>query len=289
MGSLDGLLRAILAHPAEDTPRLMYADELEGIGGRENVDRAALIRVQIEVAKLPNRCERILARDALRDSLDYQIPVFSYYTWRCRCRICRLRRAAYQLFQKGAKKWTRAVMPQSTYTFSLDKFIVQDKSAIGIAKEWKRGFPTKLIVSLTNLYDFREALATISPFEKVEITDREPMLIGSGHNRYGWALPPVGCAKSREFITSSRGWSLSSLPLQPLSASLPGEFATYMVSSTGQQLQDRRIVTFPSRVAAVSNMNYAAREWLRQPLLEAERDVRNQAVDNAASPASADD
>lgn len=42
------LLRAILAEPFEDTPRLMYADEIEARGERE---RAEFIRVQCELAR----------------------------------------------------------------------------------------------------------------------------------------------------------------------------------------------------------------------------------------------
>jgi uncharacterized protein (TIGR02996 family) len=44
----DALLRAIAAHPEEDTPRLMYADWLEENG---RPDRAEFVRVQVELAR----------------------------------------------------------------------------------------------------------------------------------------------------------------------------------------------------------------------------------------------
>jgi uncharacterized protein (TIGR02996 family) len=50
MTDLDALLRAILAHPDDDTPRLIYADALEDVG---ESDRAALIRAQVELARVP--------------------------------------------------------------------------------------------------------------------------------------------------------------------------------------------------------------------------------------------
>ena len=45
------LLSAILADPDDDRPRLVYADWLEQHG---QLDRARLIRVQIELARLPD-------------------------------------------------------------------------------------------------------------------------------------------------------------------------------------------------------------------------------------------
>jgi uncharacterized protein (TIGR02996 family) len=45
---LDGVLRA----PAEDAPRLIYADWLQTAGGASNVARAEFIRVQIEIENL---------------------------------------------------------------------------------------------------------------------------------------------------------------------------------------------------------------------------------------------
>jgi uncharacterized protein (TIGR02996 family) len=52
-GATDGdlLLRAICENPAEDAPRLVYADWLDENGQPE---RAEFIRVQIELAKIPD-------------------------------------------------------------------------------------------------------------------------------------------------------------------------------------------------------------------------------------------
>lgn len=56
------LLSAILAHPDEDTPRLMLADALEERG---QPARAEFIRVQVELAQL-DRCE-----DRCRERIDF--------------------------------------------------------------------------------------------------------------------------------------------------------------------------------------------------------------------------
>jgi uncharacterized protein (TIGR02996 family) len=53
MTTREALLRAILDHPDEDTPRLAYADLLDESGAPADAARAELIRLQIAVAPLP--------------------------------------------------------------------------------------------------------------------------------------------------------------------------------------------------------------------------------------------
>jgi uncharacterized protein (TIGR02996 family) len=57
------LFAAILAHPDEDTPRLVYADWLEEHG---DPDRAAFIRLQIEADPLPDGAARAEREEAAR-------------------------------------------------------------------------------------------------------------------------------------------------------------------------------------------------------------------------------
>jgi uncharacterized protein (TIGR02996 family) len=52
MTDRDALLSAIREHPDEDTPRLMYADFLDEVGGDANAARAEFIRIQCELALL---------------------------------------------------------------------------------------------------------------------------------------------------------------------------------------------------------------------------------------------
>src|SRR5262245_53632467 len=53
MSDGDALLSAILAEPDEDTPRLVYADWLDEVGDEIACARAELIRVQVELARVP--------------------------------------------------------------------------------------------------------------------------------------------------------------------------------------------------------------------------------------------
>jgi uncharacterized protein (TIGR02996 family) len=48
MTDRDAMLRAIAANPDDDTPRLIYADLLDELGGGDNAARARFIRLQIE-------------------------------------------------------------------------------------------------------------------------------------------------------------------------------------------------------------------------------------------------
>ncbi len=49
----DAFLQAILAEPDDDTHRLVYADWLEEFGDAAALDRAALIRAQVEAYRMP--------------------------------------------------------------------------------------------------------------------------------------------------------------------------------------------------------------------------------------------
>jgi uncharacterized protein (TIGR02996 family) len=53
MTDREALLRAVAANPDDDTPRLIYADCLDEIGGEANVARARFIRLQIDIHRTP--------------------------------------------------------------------------------------------------------------------------------------------------------------------------------------------------------------------------------------------
>ena len=82
----DALYRAILADPGDDLPRLVYADWLDDAG---EADRAALIRVQIELAASPTAVlrvaeERLLGsvrRDALQRRREWALPAALRSVW----------------------------------------------------------------------------------------------------------------------------------------------------------------------------------------------------------------
>src|SRR5581483_4113131 len=62
MNTHDALLQAIIESPDDDTPRLVYADYLEEHG---QTDRAEFIRVQLDLARLPDSPDSDERREAL--------------------------------------------------------------------------------------------------------------------------------------------------------------------------------------------------------------------------------
>ena len=59
MTDRDAMLRAIAANPDDDTPRLIYADLLDELGGDANAARARFIRLQIDTHQ-PGDTDRTL-------------------------------------------------------------------------------------------------------------------------------------------------------------------------------------------------------------------------------------
>ena len=66
-------MKAILANPEEDLPRLMYADEIEG----SEPARAEFIRVQCELAKTPETIERVEAGRVPAFAAEFVFPAGS--------------------------------------------------------------------------------------------------------------------------------------------------------------------------------------------------------------------
>lgn len=86
MNDLDLLYRAILTSPAEDVPRLAYADALDERGAPGDADRAEFIRVQIELERRLPTGQIVELKDiyAASDLMDRQSAAFNdhrYINW----------------------------------------------------------------------------------------------------------------------------------------------------------------------------------------------------------------
>ena len=91
MNTREMLLRAVLENPAEDTVRLMYADEIQ----EDEPERAEFIRVQVKIARTPPeqmRCAKNNVGTLLSHAGGYLL-----FTPRCRCAACSLARREYKL------------------------------------------------------------------------------------------------------------------------------------------------------------------------------------------------
>jgi uncharacterized protein (TIGR02996 family) len=100
------LLRAVFAHPEDDAPRLAYADWLDESGGEP--ERAALIRVQCELARLPADDQRA---DDLRGQ---EVKLLRGRKLRWRAGLPRFRGVVFGDFARG---FVDSVVLKSTYQF----------------------------------------------------------------------------------------------------------------------------------------------------------------------------
>ena len=194
MSDGDALLRAILAEPDEDTPRLMYADWLQENGEPE---RAEYIRVQVQLA----RQYRAFCPDGHPwDKVDkgpHSVPG-------TRCRKCRiegpswpaveadaaLHARACVLWASHADLWARplAVLCGFPDTPAQWPPIASDPArapryhhicptsayADGRGMQWEfhRGFIESVSCSATDWFAYGDAIRASFPVQKVQLTTR---------------------------------------------------------------------------------------------------------------------
>lgn len=104
----EAFIRAICESPADDTPRLIFADWLEEQGNKEDRDRAEFIRVQIKLAGMENT-------NCLKTG---EPTEWHKYVKRCRCSICRLRQREYYSGRKHINwKWSKPMKAGDWHRF----------------------------------------------------------------------------------------------------------------------------------------------------------------------------
>jgi uncharacterized protein (TIGR02996 family) len=141
----DALLRAILADPGDEYLRLVFADWLEENG---NADRAALIRVQIELARGPNDELAVLEEQLLGPG--------------------------GSKFGQQRREW--ALPPEMRKVWP---------AGIG-GWEWHRGFPEVWHSPLDLWQIYGAELSNACPIRRVELIDREPQRFSSNPHRSRW-------------------------------------------------------------------------------------------------------
>lgn len=152
-----GLLDAIIAHPGDDTPRLIYADWLEDEG---RGDRAEFIRCMIRYphAAPPEREE--------------------------------LFRRARWAAAKNLAAWLEPLRPSRGWSdrFS-DNWLVIDAAhghSTGLSARFSRGFVREVRCPLQMWLDHGKEIVRRHPVERVEVTDREPRQVISRNAVLSW-------------------------------------------------------------------------------------------------------
>lgn len=196
MTTRDSLLRAILADPASDARRLVYADWLEEYGGESDRLRAEFIRVQVELARLEGRDVRAVVPSGetlaaiLGATLEWQ--------------RANLRRRERELYHHHFRQWA-APNAHLYLTFHVG---TDDGRRGNSWCVYRRGFLAEVGLALA---DFAEdnalALFSAHPVEAVTLTDREPANLTA--ERFNWAADEGMDDPGRCFGPAHIPWALA--------------------------------------------------------------------------------
>ncbi len=168
-------LQAIIETPADDTPRLVYADWLEERGQPGDAERAEFIRVQCELAKAGNclseppypECPKCLPR----------------HQWCCVCNLRSRERSLIPVLRDQC----RAILPKPSdaafwHIGALRHAEPEDAPAV----YFDRGFVHTITLCLADFIQHGRAIVQAPPVEVVRITDWEPFEIQSDRM---WTFP----------------------------------------------------------------------------------------------------
>lgn len=224
------LLAAVIADPADDLPRLAYADWLDEYGDRADLDRAEFVRVQVELG----RHDRWKTSSGVR----YTIAPLAF------------RSAEYKrLFQRGRvlllenwREWTPRLSPADSF-----EVILSPRWEYGgtPAVLFRRGFVAEVRAPLAALLEYGPAVCAAHPVEKMVATDRQPQDFGEVFGFWAYAEPHDGTERPDE---------PDDLPLE-LWSLLEGD--VQREPSSGFRF-------YPSRAAALEALSAALLTYCRQ-------------------------
>jgi uncharacterized protein (TIGR02996 family) len=150
-----GFLADILEHPADDAPRLIYADWLEERG---DPDRGEFIRLQVELARPPWRVGRV-----------YDDPAW-----------LRLHARERELLNAHHREWLPPPVPRAT--LGAERLAWEVSPVARAVALFHRGFVAEVTLPCQAWLEHGPALARAAPLERVTLSDRQP----SRWYRLGW-------------------------------------------------------------------------------------------------------
>lgn len=220
-----GLLDDIIANPADDVPRLIYADWLEDHGQDE---RAEFIRVQIdEMTKHTCKCAPAL----------FVSPG---------CPTCKLVKPMRSRNRSLLTKLADAFRPQVPWSWSVSIFTPTRDTPRSIIR---RGFLAEVHAPLSVLREHLPRLVREQPLEAVRATNREPLNL---HNR----------DLSRFRFAKDFGVLIGSTPHEHMY--LPEQLWNYMPSDMdGDSGKDTLGLDYPTADAAHAALSVALLTWAK--------------------------
>lgn len=164
-----GFIRAILADPADDTLRLVFADALEECGERE---RAEFIRVQCAIAADP-RVNHAQSARVLADG--------------CTCSLCALRRRERELLWAtgGGRHPQFGERPNLFFWAGPALEIVPEGAKYLDYITFRRGFVDSITLPADAFLAHAATLFAAQPVTAVRLSDRQPVPAAPSHGG-GW-------------------------------------------------------------------------------------------------------
>jgi uncharacterized protein (TIGR02996 family) len=159
------LLAAVIAHPDEDTPRLMYADWLQEYGDDADRARAEFVRVQVELA-------RILVSAAGLPDVETDLAARAHYS-----RVVVLSRRVRELWNANWHVWCFELPPGF-------RPILPDV-ALGM---FRRGFVEHVTCDGDDWVTHADAILASHPVRAVTLTSWPAMTFGGSRFAGGWCL-----------------------------------------------------------------------------------------------------
>ncbi len=164
MNDLDSLLQAVCDFPAEDTPRLMYADALQERDWKGDKERGEFIRIQVGLANLGYPGPLSVRTAVLKVTSGHLPSPGSPAALAHRCA---------EMMHAHIAEW----LP--------DAFIFGEPVHAG---EWamSRGFLQKITVTVENFLAYAADIFRLHPVEKVTLVGREPSQVNPSYDEKPW-------------------------------------------------------------------------------------------------------
>ena len=258
MTDTDALLLAVCRDPADDGPRLAYADALLERGDPRSVDRAMFVQYQIQAARMPDRCQRAFVN--LQSQLTHQ----QYFLSRCRCEVCSVRRKAYNHAKRWVAGWgSEVINPLFDHYQGRGRYILTGEPGFAIANpmmgtavsHWSRGFLSSLRIRHDTFLEWGRRIFRAAPITHVEFTNRTP----------GPLSPEVGARRWGFYVSNANDGLAHAIDGWFGLTNHPAVTARVRIDTdTGQSGE---WVLFDSAEAATAAVSDVCCEWARAPLL----------------------
>ncbi len=194
----DSLLRAITDNPAEDTPRLMYADALDERGWKGDRERGEFIRVQVGLARMvpPSDCDGTFC--------DGSLVV---------CQNCKEWKSLY----RREKELAEMMVPRdprgsgATSRQTQGRYYFAECGCPLAGFSLRRGFLEQITVTTEDFLAHAAEIFTRHPVERVTLAGKNPQPQHTG--RFGWC--------SFEECFNDPVWFSGSNPATPSEYQLP--------------------------------------------------------------------